>query len=277
MAEIADPREPFVFKWREDLGVVWATQLPLMINWDNGTFGKARIESSRWTLTRHHHIWQVDTATGALVYDEEWPSEIDEWGEQVYDSVTDTLYIWAASGFKKAFLGRGSGAGDTLAAIVANLCTRAGLSDGDIDVSELVDVVPGYMLSRQTSVRGAIETLSAAWFFDGVESDDLLKFRKRGRAPALTIASTALVPLRGGAGGGRSDGESWREGAPRRSTCLSASPCSLTTGRATISRRCSRPSGSRCRCRRCTRATRSRSNCRSRSTSPPPSASPKRC
>ncbi len=211
MAEIADPREPYVFKWREDLGVLWATELPLMINWDNGTFGKARIESSRWTLTRNHRIWQLDTATGALVYDEEWPSEIDEWGEQVYDSVTDTLYIWAASGFKKAFLGRGSGAGDTLASIVADLCARAGLSDGDIDVSELVDVVPGYMLSRQTSVRGAIETLSAAYFFDGVESDDLLKFRKRGRAPALTIASSALVPLRGGAGGGRSDGESWRE------------------------------------------------------------------
>ena len=211
MVRVRNPDTPYVIKWREDLGIVWKTALPQMINWNSHAFDQARIESSRWTLTRYARVWQVDTATGALVYDQQWPSSIDDWGDQVYDGATDTLYLWAASGFKKAFLNRGGGAGDTLAAIVANLCQRAGLGEGDIDVAELTDIVPGYMLSRQTTVRGGIETLAAGYFFDGVESDDLLKFRKRGRAPALTIPSTALVPMRGSDADGRAGGESWRE------------------------------------------------------------------
>ncbi|GIW56419.1 MAG: hypothetical protein KatS3mg082_2823 [Nitrospiraceae bacterium] len=53
----------------------------------------------------------------------------------------------------------------------------------------------GYVIGRQTTVRGAIEPLARAWFFDGVESDDLLRFRKRGRAPVATIPQQDLVPL----------------------------------------------------------------------------------
>jgi hypothetical protein len=205
MMEVADPDQTFVLKWREDLGIVWKTPLPLMINWNSHMFDQARIERGRWTLTRMRWVWQVDTATGALVYDELWPSDIDDWGDQVYDGVTDTLYVWAASGLKKAFLGRGGGAGDTLSGIVADLCARAGLAAGDIDVAELTDSVPGYVISRQTTVRGALEPLSQAYFFDGVEIDDALRFRKRARASMASIASTALVPL------DETSGESWRE------------------------------------------------------------------
>src|SRR5512134_775673 len=205
MMEVGDPDQAFVLKWREDLGIVWKTTLPFMINWNSHMFDQTRIERGRWTLTRNHRIWQVDTATGAVVYAEEWPAALDDWGDQVYDGVTDTLYVWAASGLKKAFLGRGGGAGDTLSGIVADLCARAGLAASDIDVAELTDSVPGYVISRQTSVRGALEPLAQAYFFDGVEIDDALRFRKRARAPVASIASSALVPL------DETSGESWRE------------------------------------------------------------------
>jgi hypothetical protein len=176
-----------------------------MINWNANVFDQTRIERGRWTLTRNHRIWQVDTATGALVYDELWPSDIDDWGDQVYDGVTDTLYLWAASGLKKAFLGRGGGAGVTLSSIIADLCARADRAEADINVTELTDIVPGYVISRQTSVRDALEPLSQAYFFDGVEIDDALRFRKRARAPVASIASSALAPL------DETSGESWRE------------------------------------------------------------------
>src|SRR5512134_1047705 len=146
MMEVGDPDQAYVLKWREDLGIVWKTPLPLMINWNANVFDQTRIERGRWTLTRNHRIWQVDTATGALVYDELWPSDIDDWGDQVYDGVTDTLYIWAASGLRKAFLGRGGGAGVALSSIVADLSARAGLDEADINVTELTDTVPGYVI-----------------------------------------------------------------------------------------------------------------------------------
>jgi hypothetical protein len=200
---VGPPRQPYVLKWREDLGVVWATPLPYMLNWNYSAFDQARIERDRWTITGIDRVFQVDTATGALVKDEDWGSILNLWGEQVYDSVTDCLYFWGASDFRKAFLGRGSGTGVPLSGIVADLCSRAGLLEADIDAGELDDVVAGYVISRQTTVRGAIEPLSNAYFFDGVEIDYQLVFRDRGRAPVADIPSTALVPM--------NDEESWRE------------------------------------------------------------------
>src|SRR5512134_1492838 len=94
MMEVRDPEQPYVLKWREDLGIVWKTPLPLMINWNANVFDQTRIERGRWTLARGKRIMQVDTATGAVVYNEIWPSELDDWGDQVYDGVTDTLYVW---------------------------------------------------------------------------------------------------------------------------------------------------------------------------------------
>ena len=205
MVQVRNPDTPYVLKWREDLGIVWKTPAPYMINWNYHAFDQARIAGNRWTITRNRWVFQVDTATGAVVSQEQWPSDIDDWGDQVYDGATDCLYLWAASGFKKAFLGRGGGAGAALSAIVADLSKRAGLGEGDIHVAELTDVVPGYVISRQTTVRAAIEPLSQAYFFDGVESDFTLRFPKRGKAPVAAIPATHLLPMSGDAG------ETWRE------------------------------------------------------------------
>jgi hypothetical protein len=73
-----------------------------------------------------------------------------------------------------------------LSQIVGDICNRAGLGDADIDVSQLTDLVDGYIISRQMSGRAAIEPLQQAFYFDAVESDDKLKFVKRGvNAPVL--------------------------------------------------------------------------------------------
>jgi hypothetical protein len=77
----------------------------------------------------------------------------------------------------------------TLASIVSTLCTSEpfGLDPADIDVTELTDLVDGYLVGQQMSRRAAIEPLMAAYFFDGVESDHVMKYVKRGGASVVTI------------------------------------------------------------------------------------------
>lgn len=76
-----------------------------------------------------------------------------------------------------------------LADIVQDLCNRVGLQDSDIDVTELVDEVLGYAVTRQGPCRDNIQQLATGFLFDGVESDDIIKYPKRGRSSAITISA----------------------------------------------------------------------------------------
>jgi hypothetical protein len=197
----------YTLKWRAGTGIVWKTQVPVMLNRDDTSFNANRLRSRRWTVVNGFRIIQLDTSTGAIVYDEVWPYFISN-NFQHYDAVTDSLIAstsTASVGVVRIFLGRGGGEGATVGTIVGDLCERAGLGLSDTDVAELTDVVPGYVIARPSTVRASIEPLARAFFFDGVESDDLLKFRLRGRAPALTLNADLLIPLSG------ESAEAWRE------------------------------------------------------------------
>lgn len=195
----------YTVKWRADLGIVWKTPTPIQINYEGPFFGQSRIVRQRWTVMRYRRVIQIDTATGALVYDVTWPEPVGESGAQIYDAITDTLLVHGKDGWALLFLNRGSGEGETLSGIVADLCDRADLGLADIDVAELTDTVPGYVIGRQSTVRAAIEPLAGAYAFDGVESDDVLAFRKRGRTPVATLGQSDLVAL------DDTTQEAWRE------------------------------------------------------------------
>ena len=195
----------YSLKWRADAGIVWKTAVPFQINYEGPYVGQSRLLGQRWTLMRGTRVVQLDTATGELVLDEVWPGAVSETGAQVYDAVTDTLLVHGSSGWARLFLNRGGGEGEALSGIVADLCARAGLGLADIDAADLTPTVPGYVIGRQSTVRGAIEMLARAFFFDAAESDDVLRFRTRGRAPAATIDAQFLIPL------DERTGESWRE------------------------------------------------------------------
>lgn len=81
-----------------------------------------------------------------------------------------------------------------LAAIVADLCERAGLTNGDYDVSRLQGLVDGFVLTRQQSVRQAVEQLMGAYFFDAAESDNQIRFSHRGGEVAAAIPQDDLLP-----------------------------------------------------------------------------------
>lgn len=98
----------------------------------------------------------------------------------------------------KVFLDRGDGLGGDLGVIVADLCSRVGLDLADIDVTELTDTVRGYVISKQMSARNALQPLLEAFLFDGVESDYILKFLKRGRSVSYAIPMVDLAFVKDG-------------------------------------------------------------------------------
>lgn len=77
--------------------------------------------------------------------------------------------------------------GVTLAVIVRDICRRAGLRDDQIDVTALTDLVLGFQIGRQTSARADLEPLRQAFWFDAVESGEVIRFVKRGGAPVAHL------------------------------------------------------------------------------------------
>lgn len=77
--------------------------------------------------------------------------------------------------------------GVSLASIVKKICSRAGLADGEIDVSELTDKVYGYKLAAIASARDNLNPLMLSHFFDGYCDGEKVRFRKRGSDPVTFI------------------------------------------------------------------------------------------
>jgi hypothetical protein len=86
-----------------------------------------------------------------------------------------------------------AGAAD-LADIVRDVCVEAGLTTSQVNVTDLVgQEVLGYTRARRTSARSILEPLRAAYFFDAVESGDVIRFVRRGGAPVATITLDDLA------------------------------------------------------------------------------------
>lgn len=90
----------------------------------------------------------------------------------------------------------------SLAALVRHLCLRAGLPETRIDVSGLWGAAEGCAITALESPRASITTLARHFGFDAVESEGVIRFVMRGRAPVATIAHDDLVA-------GSTDGEAF--------------------------------------------------------------------
>lgn len=104
----------------------------------------------------------------------------------------------------------GSGQGIGLDEVVTDLMTKVDgddllyLTPSDIEVTELAaDTVRGYSITRQQSIRASISQLMQGFFFDAVESDGKIKFRKRGQPSSFTVpeGDTRAVPYSAVKGG----------------------------------------------------------------------------
>lgn len=75
----------------------------------------------------------------------------------------------------------------TLASIVGDVCSRAGLSSGQYDTSPLTDLVKGYAVSSYSTGRNALDPLMSLYFFDAVDSEGKIKFVKRGSSSVVSV------------------------------------------------------------------------------------------
>lgn len=77
--------------------------------------------------------------------------------------------------------------------IVTTVSARIGVSSTEIDVTELTDEVSGFVISGLYSASEILRSLQRAYFFDPVEVDGKIKFRKRGAAVVGTIDETSMI------------------------------------------------------------------------------------
>jgi hypothetical protein len=104
----------------------------------------------------------------------------------------------------------------SLGALVRRLCLRAGLTDADIDVADLADVVPGYAgHARIESPRASIAPLMRLYGFDAVESEGRIGSSRAGRRGVR--ADLPGRPRRRERWGDR-----WSSPARRRASCSQA-------------------------------------------------------
>jgi hypothetical protein len=81
----------------------------------------------------------------------------------------------------------------TLASVVEFLSGLAGLEVSDLDTSTMTEVVIGWFCTRQASARTLLEPLLAAYRYDAVESEGVIKFVKRGGASVATLTQDDLI------------------------------------------------------------------------------------
>lgn len=77
--------------------------------------------------------------------------------------------------------------GTTVGACVERLSIESGLGSSDIDVSALGMRLRGYIVSQAGPARPAIEQLATDFLFQGVEEDDVFKYKLLGGASVATI------------------------------------------------------------------------------------------
>ena len=130
------------------------------------------------TMVERRFLWTWDARPFPY-----WPDLVSVW--------TDGP-LWSYGHWVQGKLGLSG-----LAAIVADICQRAGLESDDFDVSRLNSPVEGFVINGLQTARDSIEQLQAGFFFDSVESDYVLKFVPRGGASSVSIAENDIVPQPG--------------------------------------------------------------------------------
>ncbi len=81
----------------------------------------------------------------------------------------------------------------SLAALVRHLCASGGLSAARVDVSGLHGAAEGLVVAGLESPRTTIAMLGRHFGFDACESEGVIRFVMRGRAPVLTVMPDELA------------------------------------------------------------------------------------
>ncbi|MEK6745499.1 MAG: glycoside hydrolase TIM-barrel-like domain-containing protein [Pseudomonadota bacterium] len=120
------------------------------------------------------------------------------WDARPFPYWPDLTNIWNDGGvWKTGHWLQGKLGTSNLAAIVLDLAKRSGLQETDINVSRISEMVDGYVISNQQTIRDSIEILRKAYFFDTVESDNILSCIPRGGDVAMSVNEEDIIPDNG--------------------------------------------------------------------------------
>ena len=189
-------------KWSPTLGMVWTNpnwlgpqeQMPNTIL-DGNSVGAAIN-----FLGSGGGVPVVDTATGTLAVSSIATADAARapaiFGGMSYNSQSNSVVYRDVTGqWYVAYLQRGEGVEVSVAAIIADLCTRVGVDSAMIDVSAVTATTVGYVVPDLKSAGQAIADLCHVYQIDMVESDYKLRFVPRGRASVATIPQSSLRSL----------------------------------------------------------------------------------
>jgi len=147
-----------------------------------------------WAEAAHN---PTSTAYAAPMIDMDEAS-VWTWDARPYPDFPARANIWSdAANWRLGHWLNGRAGAITLAALLRELCTRAGLDASLIDGVELADIVQGYVITALESPRASIATLARHFGFDAVESGGLIRFLPRGRQPVVTITPDEFAASQG--------------------------------------------------------------------------------
>lgn len=190
-----------VVKIDPDTGnLLWSTDILIGSRTEENSSNVTRLTDGVYSRVDGTDSFSIRTATGEI-FDTQtsWPKANGSSRAAFWDSKTSSyigLDLTSADIHKWLFF-RGAGGGALLSDVVQSICLDAGLLASDIDVTDLAtETVSGYMIGRQTSARNAIQVLAQSYFFDGIESDFILKFVLRdGKVSTATITQKDLAVI----------------------------------------------------------------------------------
>lgn len=114
------------------------------------------------------------------------------WDARPYPFFPGNTDIWAdGENYARGHWLTGRAAAQPLSAVVAEICTRAGLND--FDVSGLYGLVRGYIVSDNGTARQALQPLMLAYGFEALERDGTLLFQMRDGREDFSIGAGQLA------------------------------------------------------------------------------------
>lgn len=147
-----------------------------------------RVMLSYWDDPAHNPVSEV---YGAPMLDMS-RAFVWAWDARPFPTFPNAVDLWSdGDNFRRGHWVSGRLGARSLASVVAEICTRAGL--GAYDVSRLWGYVRGYAVEDVDHARAALQPLMMRYGFDAVERDGVLRFVSRsGRNPtALTAEGLA--------------------------------------------------------------------------------------
>lgn len=145
-----------------------------------------------WTITIDSlRCYRVEANSMTLVYE-----NTIEGGYASHTLTADHGMCWVTASYNICVFTRlqiATSEDPPLSQIVSDICQLSTLTPKDIDTSQLNEKLIGYTISRQTSIRAALQQLMSAYLFDAVESGGKIKFVPRGVNSIVSIHEDKLA------------------------------------------------------------------------------------